>query len=168
MPSQADACFLGLPWHGCFIMTLCMPAGEALWSVDCQHGAIISPPLILQDGAGSPYLVIGTQNGVLQSLDGPTGEQLWRRHLGSRLSTGVTAFANLNGVPPGTEPPAMHRVVCCASNGDMTVTDVERSRAGEVLDACQLGTDVFSSPVAVGTFVVCGCRDDHLYCVHLL
>ena len=101
----------------------------------------------------------------MQGLDCATGKQLWSRHVGSRLNNGATASADLEGLAPTAEPPGTHRLVCCASNGEMTVVGVECSRACEVIDACQLGSAVFSSPVAVGSYVFCGCRDDHLYCL---
>ena len=87
--------------------------------------------------------------------------------MGSRLSNSATAVGPLGSMPDIPQQESQ-RVVSCANNGDMSVLETGCGKPCKFVDACQLGDDVFSSPVAVGLYILCGCRDDHLWCLQML
>ena len=56
-------------------------------------------------------------------------------------------------------------VVCCSSvRGSVYLLDLSD---GSQLGHLRLPGDVFSSPVAVGSEIVVGCRDDNVYCIQV-
>lgn len=60
-------------------------------------------------------------------------------------------------------------IVCCDNSGVVGHFEFDKMFTQELLmlERIQLGSELFSSPVAFDGCLVVGCRDDHLYCLHL-
>ena len=68
----------------------------------------------------------------------------------------------------GGESKACCHVVSCSNDGVVSVLEVDPLMEVVKLRAeVALPAHVFSSPVLLGSMLVVGCRDDHLYCLEL-
>ena len=150
-------------------------AGEMLWK--CPLGAAVySPPCVLGQVDTGMQVLLGSQNGRLHSLDGATGRLLWVQpaahgdgaSAGARMS--LTAWSEVGSSAMFAAQRTgvrSSRAASCVSDGTVAVIGVEDTRESRVLAACRLESEVFSAPAAFGPFIVCGCRDDHLYCLRV-
>ena len=167
----------------------CM-AGALLWQAD--KGAEVFSSLTLKQAGGSKLgLLLGTQDGRSVCLDASDGSEMWTHHSASGagilsaagelaqpqlfLLKGLNArnpplaFAGIwpDVTTPGGGESCCH-VVSCSNDGVVSVLEADpfmetvKLRAEVVLPA-----HVFSSPVLLGSMLVVGCRDDHLYCLEL-
>ena len=120
-------------------------------------------------------MLLGSQNGRLHSLDGATGRLLWVQpaahgdgaSAGARMSLAAWSEVGSSATFAAQTDARSSRAVSCASDGAIAVIGVQGTRESVVLAACRLEGEVFSAPAAFGPYVVCGCRDDHLYCLRM-
>ncbi len=122
--------------------------------------------------------MFGCHDGCIYCLAVDTGNMLWRvdtaqlqpraslRFRGRRppnqgahivaASIGFDPIAPVEGVP--------RTIVFAAQRGVLCVAALRAGGPPTLLDALQLGGDIFSSPVLSGARCLVGSRDDHLYC----
>ena len=140
--------------------------------------AVYTPPCMLGPLQGGAEVIFGSQDGCLYSLDGGTGRLLWSHPAahgdsagtGASVRASVTAWSEMgssSAVLAGQAGMRSGRAVSCASSGAIGVLGAREHEGCVVLAACQLGSDAFSAPLAFGPFILCGCRDDHLYCLRM-
>jgi hypothetical protein len=83
----------------------------------------------------------------------------------------AAAMATAPGAGAGVLPRAEH-VVVCSRDGSVDVLALRpggdaATHATLATGGVQLPAELFSGPVAVGPYVLLGCRDDCLYCLRL-
>lgn len=135
--------------------------GEALWSIRLGASVFARP---LQFGEG--HVLIGASDGELVGIATGTGVHTSLCHLGSQVTS-------IWGAPLG------HGWLgACTGSGTVAVFDagaisasLESGAASSCrpIDTVRLPGDVFCIGVAVhdGGAVAVGCRDDHVYCLHV-
>ena len=151
-------------------------AGEVVWKASLGS-AVYSPPCMLGQLDDGVQVTFASQFGCLHSFSGSSGRLLWSpppayedsARTGASVRTNVTAWSELTSSPllDGQVRNCSSRAVSCASNGAITLLEVRITGGCNTLAACQLGSEVYSPPVAFGPFILCGCRDDYLYCLHM-
>ena len=130
--------------------------GILLW----QHSVgapIFSSPCLLPISCPTESWAVcfGAHDGSVRALSASSGRVLWALSLG-----GGEVYASPCPVSPPTSPSST-LVVVCTTKGRLSVL---RAGDGEVVGEKELGTQIYSSPVALpgrGSLIV-GCRDDFL------
>ena len=162
------------------------PAGDLLWRMDI--GAPVFTPLILLPAAPAAagpgnsngpaaaesatvqdVVVVADQAGRLSGLSLASGAVLWSHAIptsGNGGAVPLRAAVMLEPAPlagTGATPQVSSKIAWAAGPG--TVGVMLANGPSCQIAAAQLPAEAFSMPAGFGRRLVCGCRDDYLYCL---